>query len=235
MRSGIIISVASHIVLVTLALFGTPKLFDMPSIASIEVDLVRSDEVETPKEKPKDDKPSPWNPLPEQVEPEVPPQSKTKPPDVSQQATLAPQGSGPGPEPRPAPSIFDPANIPALLDLPNAPDKGFDAEALTAANLTADEKAAFKAHLKKCWKLPPGMSPAQTTRVVVRIYLRRDAGLAGEPVLIEAPASREGPLLLQAATRTLKECQPYAVLPAAKYREWKVLDLSFSPREMAGG
>ena len=79
------------------------------------------------------------------------------------------------------------------------------------------------------------MSAAQTTRVVLRIYLRRDGGLAGEPVLIEASASRDGPVLLKAAIRTLKECQPYGFLPADKYREWRVLDLSFSPREMAGG
>ena len=48
-------------------------------------------------------------------------------------------------------------------------------------------------------------------------------------------ASRDGPMLLKTAIRTLKDCQPYAFLPAEKYREWKVLDLSFSPRDMAGG
>ena len=42
-------------------------------------------------------------------------------------------------------------------------------------------------------------------------------------------------MLLKAAIRTLKECQPYAFLPAEKYRDWKVLDLTFSPRDMAGG
>ena len=73
------------------------------------------------------------------------------------------------------------------------------------------------------------------TRVVLRIYLKRDGGLAAEPLLIEASASRDGPLLLKAAVRALKDCQPYGSLPADRYREWKVLDLSFSPREMAGG
>ena len=236
MRSGVIISAVSHIVLVALALLGTPKLFDIPSIASIEVDLVRPDEVGTPQEKPKDDKPTPWDPLPEKGAP-WPEATVQSPSDVSQQAALGPQTPSPVPSPqsRPAPSIFDPANIPALLDLPNAPDKGFDFEATATANLAADEKAAFKAYLKKCWKLPGGVSPAQTTRVMLRVYLQRDGALAGEPVLIEAPASRDGPALLQAAIRTLKDCQPYTFLPAGKYREWRVLDLSFSPREMAGG
>lgn len=244
MRAGVIISAVSHIVLVALALLGTPKLFDSVSIGAIEVDLIRPDEVEAPKAKPAEDKPAAWNPLPEKSEPwpENAPQaqakSQPKPPEVNQQAALGPQAPSPSPaQPRAqtTPWIFDPVNIPALLDLPNAPDKGFDSESTTTANLSADEKTAFKAHLKKCWKLPTGMSPAQTTRVVLRVYLRRDGGLAGEPVLIEASASRDGPVLLQASIRTLKDCQPYGFLPADRYREWKVLDLSFSPRDMAGG
>lgn len=240
MRAGVLISAVSHIVLVALALLGTPKLFDSVSIGAIEVDLVRPDEVEALKAKPAEDKPAEWNPLPDKTEPwpANTPQAQPKPPEVNQQAALGPQTPSPSPaqpQARTTPWIFDPVNIPALLDLPNAPEKGFDAEATTTANLSGDEKAAFKAHLKKCWKLPTTMSPAQTTRVVLRIYLRRDGGLAGEPILIEASASRDGPVLLQAAIRALKDCQPYGFLPADKYREWKVLDLSFSPREMAGG
>jgi hypothetical protein len=73
-----------------------------------------------------------------------------------------------------------------------------------------------------------------TTRVVLRVYLKRDGGLASEPVLIEASASRDGPAVLQAAKNALKGCQPYAFLPADKYREWRVLDLSFTPRDMGG-
>jgi hypothetical protein len=59
--------------------------------------------------------------------------------------------------------------------------------------------------------------------------------LAGEPMLIEASASRDGPRLMQAAIRSVKECQPYAFLPPDRYREWKSLDVTFSPKEMAGG
>jgi hypothetical protein len=40
---------------------------------------------------------------------------------------------------------------------------------------------------------------------------------------------------MQTAIRALKECQPYGFLPADKYGEWKILDLSFTPRDMAGG
>jgi len=240
-----------HGVLVALALLGTPKLFDNPPLAAIEVDLVRPEEVEPPKEKPPEEKekPAPFIPLPDPSAPpraaepapapapRAAPSPQPKQPAQNQQALgpqIPSQAATPPPQQSTTPWIFDPVNIPALLDLPNAPDKGFDAEATTMANLSNEERAAFKDHLKKCWKLPDGMTAAQTTRVVLRIYLRRDGGLAGEPVLIEASASRDGPVLLKAAIRTLKECQPYAFLPADRYREWKVLDLSFSPRDMSG-
>ena len=119
--------------------------------------------------------------------------------------------------------------------MPNAPQSGFDSEATAAANLSNDERTAFKAHLKRCWKLPAGMSATQSTRVTLRIFLKPDGGLAAEPMLIEASASREGPLLMQAAVRSVKECQPFPFLSPDRYREWKTLDVSFSPMEMAGG
>ncbi|TMJ01527.1 MAG: hypothetical protein E6G97_15640 [Alphaproteobacteria bacterium] len=252
MRAGVFISGLSHVVLVALALLGTPKLFDNPQLAAIEVDLVRPDEAEPPKEKPpeekpKDTKPAPFDPFAPEVtetrrevpaKEQPPPQTaappQPRPPAPTQQAR-GPQVPSPAPAQPSTPWIFDPANIPAIMNLPDAPGQGFDAEATTVASLSGDEKAAFKAHLRTCWKLPDGMTPAQTTRVVLRIQLKADGRLAAEPLLIEASASRDGPVLLKAAIRTLKDCQPYAFLPADKYREWKVLDLSFSPREMAGG
>jgi hypothetical protein len=133
--------------------------------------------------------------------------------------------------------VFDPANIPMLMELPNSaglPEKGFDFEATITANISGDDRAAFKAHLRKCWKLPDGLSPAANTRVVLRVYLKRDGALASEPVLIEASASRDGPAVLLAAKAALTACQPYA-LPAEKYREWRILDLTFTPKDMAGG
>ena len=80
---------------------------------------------------------------------------------------------------------------------------------------------------------PDGLAPA--TRVVLRVSLRPNGALAAEPMLIEVSGQRDGPTVLQAAKRALKDCQPFAFLPAEKYREWKVLDLSFTPRDMAGG
>jgi hypothetical protein len=246
-----------HVVFVALALFGTPKLFDDTVSRPIEVEIVRSEDLppekaeEPPKEtakaeKPKEpgepekDKPAPWDPLPNTAEAALQPkpdQSAPKPNERqagAQQQVLQPQPQQPQSQQPREPSIFDPANITKLMNLPNAPESGFDSESTTSANISDDDKAVFRSHLRKCWKLPSSVS-SPTTRVVLRVYLRRDGKLASEPVLIEASASRDGPVVMQTAIRALRECQPYGFLPAAKYSEWKVLDLSFSPREMSGG
>jgi hypothetical protein len=259
MRAGVIISAVSHVLLVLLALLGTPKMFDSTLSPSIEVDLVPSEQVDTPPNPEPEKKPEPekakkdaFGLAAEQggLQPEATPPAQVQPQraaDKTQQAAPTPQqqtAAAPQPAPgpawpglpqKPAPSIFDPINIPTLLDLPNSAEKGFDAESMTAANLSADERATFKAHLRKCWKLPGGAAPAANTRIVLRVYLRRDASLASDPVLIEAKASPDGVVVMQTAMRALKDCQPYGFLPPDKYAEWRVLDLSFTPREMAGG
>jgi hypothetical protein len=204
--------------------------------------------IELPKFSP-DTRPNSSGPAPSKSSASQPPPGASAPaqpaPSNSQQAALSPnpqssiaqQAPSAPAQPIAAPSVFDPANIPMLMELPNAaglPEKGFDFEATITANISGDDRAAFKAHLRKCWKLPDGLSPAANTRVVLRVYLKRDGALASEPVLIEASASRDGPAVLLAAKAALTACQPYA-LPAEKYREWRILDLTFTPKDMAGG
>jgi hypothetical protein len=247
MRAGVLISAISHVVLVLLALLGTPKLFD-GTVPTITVELVPPDEAPPDPPKP-EKKPPAWDLPGEQSapppQPAPPPQRQAatpaQSPDNSRQALLKPQANpaqGPAVAPAPPetrPSIFDPAAIPMLLNLPNMQGGEFDAESTTIAKLSEDERASFRARLRKCWKLPGAGPVNQATRVVLRIYLRQDATLARDPVLIEASASRDGPAVMQAAMRALKDCQPYAFLSADKYSEWKVLDLSFTPRDMGGG
>ncbi len=68
----------------------------------------------------------------------------------------------------------------------------------------------------------------------MRELMSPDGKLAAEPFLIEASASAKGPALMQGAIGALQACQPYALLPADRYGEWKVLDLSFTPRDFSG-
>ena len=51
------------------------------------------------------------------------------------------------------------------------------------------------------------------------------------PALIEGTASLKGVELMRGAVAALAACQPYAMLPADRYGEWKALDLSFTPRD----
>ena len=61
-----------------------------------------------------------------------------------------------------------------------------------------------------------------------------DGRLAAPPMLVEASASAKGPALMESAVSALQACQPYSMLPADKYREWKVLDLNFTPDDFTG-
>ena len=83
--------------------------------------------------------------------------------------------------------------------------------------------------------LPGSIAPSDKLRIVLRAFMTLEGRLATEPVLIEASASPKGPALMQSAISALQSCQPYAMLPQDRYGEWKMLDLSFTPRDFVGG
>ena len=124
---------------------------------------------------------------------------------------------------------------PASSQAPNKGDDNFDAPATDAADIASTLIAEFRRHLKTCSKLPASLSGADDVKVKLRVLMTEDGRLAAEPILIEASASMKGPLLMQGAIRALQACQPYAMLPAARYGEWKVLDLSFTPQDFTSG
>ena len=93
--------------------------------------------------------------------------------------------------------------------------------------------AAFRRHLRTCSKLVAGLKSSDDVKVKLRVLMTPDGRLAADPILIEASASMKGPLLMQGAIRALQACQPYAMLPADRYGEWKVLDLSFTPQDFS--
>lgn len=113
-------------------------------------------------------------------------------------------------------------------------DDGGDAKDSLAAKLPAEAVAEFRRHLKSCAKLPAGVSPSDNVRIRLRAVMTTDGTLARPPILVEAPPSAKGPLLVQSAMKALEACQPYKMLPADKYEEWKVMDLPFTPRDFGG-
>jgi hypothetical protein len=70
--------------------------------------------------------------------------------------------------------------------------------------------------------------------VVLRVALSRSGALVASPELLKAPASVNGPVLVGIAMKAVSQCGPYKTLPAAKYQEWKVLDLRFLATGLAG-
>ena len=110
----------------------------------------------------------------------------------------------------------------------------FDGPASTPADIASSLVAEFRRHLKACLKLPPSIAPSDKLRIKLRVLMTPDGRLAAEPVLIEASASAKGPALMQGAIGALQACQPYAMLPADRYGEWKVLDLGFTPQDFSG-
>jgi hypothetical protein len=121
------------------------------------------------------------------------------------------------------------------LDLP--PDKHtetYDAPAIESADLESSPIAEFRRHIKTCSTLPKEVGPSDKVAIKLRVMMRPDGRLAADPQLIEGTASVKGALLMRKAISALQSCQPYAMLPADKYSEWKVLDLSFTPQDFGG-
>jgi len=165
------------------------------------------------------------------------PPPQARPPAVAQaEAPAQPQAEPEGAaEPaQPPQDQAGPENwLLAMRDVPVGPTAEYGSEADRKADVDVAALAAFKAQLKKCWVLPPGVSSRQQVKVVVRAAFQRDGSLASEPVLIEASASPLGPPLMRAGFRALKQCGPYTMLPADRYDQWRVLDINFSPDQMA--
>jgi hypothetical protein len=159
-------------------------------------------------------------------------------PPASQQAALQPplqpQSAPPPSYQAPEPDISVKYGV--LLGLPatGIGDGGGAAEA-TKADIPAMDTAEFRHHLKTCSKLPGSVSSGDNIRIVLRVPFTTDGKIAAPPALIEASASAKGPVLMKSAIEALVACQPYKMLPPDKYNEWKVLDLSFTPRDFVGG
>jgi hypothetical protein len=185
----------------------------------------------------------PQQPQQQQPQPQQQPQQSTLPqPQAAQQPQTPPppaQSASLGYVP-PEPDVTVKYHVvlglpPALPPAPMAssagdrPGDGIDATASRKADIASNLIAEFRQHLKTCSKLPAALTPSDNVHVKLRVLMRPDGKLAAEPILIEGTASMKGLELKQGAVQALMACQPYAMLPADRYGEWKVLDLSFTP------
>jgi hypothetical protein len=177
-------------------------------------------------------------------QPAAVPLPSASPPPAPPPAPSTPTSTTPGFVP-PEPDVTIKYHVMLGLppDLPPTPPQGqsqgksgdgFDAPALKEADLAPGFVAAFRSHLKTCSRLPASVAASDNLKIKLRVFMTPDGKLAAAPILIEASASAKGPLLMQSAISALAACQPYDMLPADRYGEWKELDLSFSPQDFTG-
>jgi hypothetical protein len=127
------------------------------------------------------------------------------------------------------------ARLAWLLNLPSETEASLTGPpSESKSNLASDEIAEFKAQVSKCWVVPAGVPSTRGFDVLIRIALKPDGTLRTKPELIRAPASLAGPPLVDSAKQALQKCQPYATLPADRYQDWKILELTFNVQGPAG-
>jgi len=262
-RSGIAVSALAHLSILTLVLiFAEVHPFGSVTAELIAVDIVTPSQVEEGKpEQPEPPKAQPSDAFelssksapPNSPPPAAPPPAAARPQKQATPAAprspLQPDAGQPQlPSTSPVPAYIPPEpdlsiKYQVMLGLPqdlppSTPQvrsgDGGDA-ASKAADIASSLVTEFRRHLKACLKLPGSIAPSDKLRIVLRAFMTLEGKLATEPVLIEASASPKGPALMQSAISALQSCQPYAMLPQDRYGEWKVLDLSFTPEDFAGG
>jgi hypothetical protein len=237
---GLAVSAIAHLTLGGVVLFASPRLFATMPENSMLVDIVTPQEladaqqavenVATPAKPEQTTLPLVTTP------PQPPPPLDPRQAPLQRQSDLRPQAAPTQTAASAEQALPDPTQVAALLNLsmqvanPNLDGPPTD----SAATLSADEIAAFKQHLKTCWAAPTTSSGARPS-VVVRVSLDPNGRLRAEPdvISVASASSADGLPLVNSVKRALARCQPYSVLPAGKYQEWKLLDLNFSPDGIA--
>ncbi|MHC4055586.1 hypothetical protein [Bradyrhizobium sp. 25ACV] len=189
---------------------------------------------------PQPQQPQPSQQPPPQTQQQPPPQAMPQPPmQPPPQAMQQPEAAPPPAYQAPQPDVTVkygvmlglPPELPPELPKDTPKDDGGDAKDSIAAKLPQEVIAALRRHLRSCAKLPAGLSPTDAVHIKLRTVFATDGTLAREPMLIEAPPSAKGVALVKSAMSALQNCQPYKMLPANLYGEWKIMDLPFSPRD----
>lgn len=206
--------------------------------------MEKADAAPKPAEQPQAS-PQPSQQVPQQKQPQPTqapqPRQANAPPQQSPppQAMLEQQVAAPPAYQAPQPDVTVkygvmlglPPELPTELPKDLAKDDGGDAKDAIAAKLPPEVIAALRRHLRNCARLPAGVDPTDNVNIKLRAVFATDGTLLREPVLMAAPPSVKGVALVKSAISALQNCQPYKMLPADKYAEWKVLDLPFSPRD----
>ena len=234
MRIAVAISVAVHVVMLLWLILGPgARALSSASTEPVMVDLV------SPKDAPK----------------EAAEETKSKQSEPDQSKTDQAKADPPKADPPKPPDSSDPSNPPTdaakkeaeqrvaavrlarLLGVPLGPEFSLEGPPSDMkSSLTSQEIAGFKAQIRKCWVAPQGVPNSSKFNILMRVGLGSDGRLLTDPIVEVAPdhAVDAALALRDAATQALKRCQPYAGLPADKYQDWQILDMTFTARGPSG-
>jgi len=261
-RTGVTASAIAHLsILALVILFSEVHPFGSVIAEPIAVDIVAPEEVTPSKSEPPAEMklpspdPSVFTQKARERPPEGAPQTAAPPQQMAALAAPLPArretsaqppatlgSSSPGYKP-PEPDLSIKYNVmlglPPELPLPASSsgqkaDDGYDATAVAmTADVASSAVAEFRRHLKTCSKLPASVEPSDHIMVRLRVFMTPQGKLAGDPVIGGGSATIKAIDLMQSAINALKACQPYTMLPADRYGEWKALDLVFTPKDFA--
>ncbi len=165
----------------------------------------------------------------------LPPQPEVARAELAQSEVAHVQASEPPPAPpqpksEETPDQPDTAEQLAQLAMMGGPlGGGFAAPPVNTNKAGYDFTLAFRERVSSCSDRAVGVDASDQVRVMLRVSLNRDGTLGAPPQLLEPVTSPQERAVMQSAINALTKCQPYTMLPADKYKQWRTLDLVFYP------
>jgi colicin import membrane protein len=205
-----------------------------------------------PVEKPVEKKPDPPKPVAESKPKDEPKpiEKKPDPPKVDPiaEALKKEEVKKPAPKPEakaaPTPPVkkreykFDTETIAALVDKRDPSRQAFTGETLnsnaavgtakgTAATLSASYLSALVSQIHDCWQRDGGGFDEEEIKIPITLTFKVDGTLSAAPLIEIEPRSPRERAIFEGARRAIISCQPFKMLPQAKYAEWKTLPFMF--------
>jgi hypothetical protein len=186
--------------------------------------------------KPKDEpKPIEKKPDPPKIDPiaEALKKEEVKKPVVKPQTAAAPP-----PPVKKREYKFDKETIAALVDKRDPTRQAFAGDTLnsapalgtakgTAVTLSASYLSALVSKIHDCWQKDAGGFDEDDVKIPITLTFKVDGTLANDPLIESQPRNPRERAIFDGARRAIIACQPYTMLPPAKYAEWKSLPFLF--------
>lgn len=205
-----------------------------------------------PVEKPVEKTPDPPKPVAE-TKPKDEPKPIEKKPDPPRVDSIAEalkkeEAKKPAPKPEAKAALpppvkkreykFDKESIAALVDKQAPSRQAFAGDALnstaaigtakgTAATLSASYLSALVSRIHDCWQRDGGGFDEDDLKIPITLTFKVDGTLSSTPLIEIEPRNIRERAIFEGARRAIMACQPYTMLPQAKYAEWKVLPFLF--------